>query len=90
MEKVDNINDNSLKKFIGKNYDKISTNWFNIFGFLFTNFYMYYRKMYLYGIFVFIIQIMLFIFLRDYYYITFVINLLVGFLINKVYIIYAK
>ncbi len=42
-------NEDLLKAYIGKNYDKITGKGFNWAAFLFGGFYMFYRKMYLYG-----------------------------------------
>ena len=41
-----NDNDELLREFIGKNYDKISTRQFNIAGFFFTMFYMVFYVFY--------------------------------------------
>ena len=57
------IDDSMLQKeFIGKNYEKIMNSQFNIFAALFSFFYFFYRKMYLYGVilslFMFIILVL--------------------------------
>ena len=50
------------KEFIGKNYEKIMNSQFNVFAALFSFFYFFYRKMYLYGVilslFMFIILVL--------------------------------
>ena len=43
-----NNDEELLKAFIGKNYDKITKQSFNLAGFFVTSFYFYYRKMFLY------------------------------------------
>ncbi len=88
-----NINDDDelLKAFIGKNYEKITTNPFNIAGFFFTSFYMFYRKMFLYGILLFIVNLIISNFLiKNSLVVSILLGLVVGFLINKVYLYYAK
>ena len=45
-----------LKAFIGKNYEKITNRLFNFSGFFFTSFYFFYRKMFLFGIILFILN----------------------------------
>ena len=57
------IDDSLLQKeFIGKNYEKIMKSQFNVFAALFSIFYYFYRKMYLYGVilslFMFIILVL--------------------------------
>lgn len=87
---ANNINDEDLvKAFIGNNYDKITTRTFNFAGFFFTTFYMFYRKMFLYGILFFLVNLVVLNVIN-----SFIINLLfcvaVGFLVNKVYLYYVK
>ncbi len=85
-----------LKAFIGKNYDKITTKKFNFSSFFFTSGYMFYRKMLLYGIIFFLANIIIiniffikenssFILLA-----TLVLMILSGLFVNKVYLNYAK
>lgn len=82
-------NEELLKAFIGKNYDKITKNLFNISGFFFTTFYLFYRKMFLYGILLFLINLIISNLLGNYITTT-VLNVLVGLLVNKVYLYYAN
>ena len=78
-----------LKAFIGKNYDKITTRPFNIAGFFFTTFYLFYRKMFLYGIILFFINFIISIIIKNFI-IILLLGIIVGFLINKLYLNYAK
>ncbi|MBQ8891513.1 MAG: DUF2628 domain-containing protein [Bacilli bacterium] len=84
-----NNNEVLLRKFIGNNYDKITTRMFNIPGFFFTSFYMFYRKMYLYGVVVFLIEFSLSNLLNNIYF-SLIINILVGIFVNKIYVSFAK
>ncbi len=78
-----------LKSFIGNNYEKITTKSFNIAAFFFTALYMFYRKMFLYGLLLIIISTILsFIFKSSF--ISLIICVLVGLFINKIYISFAK
>ena len=86
---MENNNEVLLKKFIGNNYDKITTRMFNIPGFFFTSFYMFYRKMYFYGVVVFLIEFLLSNLLNNVY-ISLIINILVGIFVNKIYVSFAK
>lgn len=47
--------DELLRAYIGDNYEKLTTKPFNFAGFFLKSFYMFYRKMFLYGILVFIV-----------------------------------
>lgn len=78
-----------LKAFIGKNYDKISTQSFNLAGLIFTSFYMIYRKMFLFGLLFFIISLVVFSAISNFL-VAIGFSLLVGFLFNKLYLWYAK
>ena len=83
------INDEELlKAFIGKNYEKITTKPFNFSGFFFTTFYMFYRKMFGYGILVFLIGFIILSFINNFI-VTIVLNVLIGLLVNKIYLFYA-
>ena len=85
-----NINDEELlKAFIGNNYKKITTRPFNFAGFFFTTFYMFYRKMFLYGILLFLVNLVVLNVINNFM-ITILFNVAVGFLVNKVYLFYAK
>lgn len=77
-----------LKAYIGKNYDNITTKRFNVFGFVFTLFYMLYRKMYFLS-FLFLICIFGIIFIKKLIIALVVYVLLsigIGLFINKIYI----
>ncbi len=87
-----NVNSNDeelLRAFIGNNYDKITTKRFNFAGFFFTTCYLFYRKMFLYGLLFFLINFVIVNIIK-----SFIINLLlcivVGFFVNKIYLHYAK
>ena len=90
VEYKSNINDEELlRAFIGNNYDKITTKPFNFAGFFFTMFYMFYRKMFLYGIILFLINLIVFSFVNNFI-VSIIFGLVVGFLVNKIYIYYAN
>jgi len=78
-----------LKIFIGKNYEKIKNKPFNFAGFFFTTFYMFYRKMFMYAIILFLINLVV-LNVIDNFIITFAFNILVGLFVNKFYLYYAK
>ncbi len=84
-------NDELLRAFIGNNYEKITTRPFNFAGFFFTTFYMFYRKMFLYGILLFIVNLIISSFIiKNSFIVSILLGIVVGFLINKVYLYYAK
>lgn len=84
-----NTNDEELlKAFVGNNYEKITTNAFNVAGFFFPSFYMFYRKMFLYGILAFLINIAIVNVVK--LSTSMVFNLIVGLFINQLYLSYAK
>ncbi len=84
------INDEELlKDFIGNNYEKITTKQFNFAGFFFTTFYMFYRKMFLYAIILFLVNLFVLNVINNYT-VTILFNVAVGFLVNKIYLYYAK
>lgn len=90
-----NINNNSyndedlLKSFIGNNYEKITRSPFNLVGFFFTSLYMFYRKMFLYGLLAFLINLVI-LCLANNYLVTYAFNVVVGLFINKIYLSYVK
>lgn len=90
-----NINNNSyndedlLKSFIGNNYEKITRSPFNLVVFFFTSLYMFYRKMFLYGLLAFLINLVI-LCLANNYLVTYAFNGVVGLFINKIYLSYAK
>lgn len=87
-----NFNDDELLKvFIGKNYEKITTKPFNFASFFFTTFYMFYRKMFLYGILLFIVNLIISNFvIKNVFIVSILLGIIVGFLFNKIYLYYAK
>ena len=78
-----------LRAFIGNNYEKITTRPFNFAGFFFTTFYMFYRKMFLYAILLFLVNLVVLNVINNFI-VTLAFNVAVGFLVNKVYLFYAK
>lgn len=90
MPELEEIDDNELLiSFVGKNADKILNKRFNFSGFFFSFFYMFYRKMFLYGLSVFIINLIV---LNVYYnpLIILLFNIAVGIEVNKIYQKHAK
>ena len=84
------INDEDLLKvFIGKNYEKITTKPFNFAGFFFTTFYMLYRKMFLYAILLFLANVLLLNAVNNFI-VMFLFSIAIGFLVNKIYLNYAR
>lgn len=92
------IDEELLKAFIGDNYDKITTQDFNFAGFFFWEFYMFYRKMFLYGLIAFIVNLIL-VNVTKYFIVNVTVNFIVycllfgfafGFFVNKIYLYYAK
>jgi len=78
-----------LRAFIGNNYEKITTRPFNFAGFFFTTFYMFYRKMFLYAILLFLVNLVVLNVINNFI-VTIGFNIAVGFLVNKIYLFYAK
>ena len=78
-----------LRAFIGNNYDKITTKQFNLSGFFFSTFYMFYRKMFLYAIALFFVNVIV-LNVIDNILISLLFNVLVGIFVNKIYLSYAK
>ena len=81
--------DELLKAFVGNNYDKITTRPFNFAGFFFTTFYMFYRKMFGYGLLVFLLNFIVLNVMNNFV-VTLAFNVVVGLLVNKIYLSYAK
>lgn len=89
-----NVNNNNdellLRSFIGNNYEKIvGVKSFNFPAFFLTSTYLLYRKMFLYGILCFIIELIILNFF-DINLISLGYKLLIGIFINKFYINHAK
>ena len=81
--------DELLKAFIGNNYDKITTRPFNFAGFFFTTLYMFYRKMFGYALLVFLLNFIVLNLINNFV-VTLAFNVVVGLLVNKIYLSYAK
>lgn len=81
--------DELLKEYIGPNYDKFLMRPFNFAAFFFTAIYFFYRKMTLYGIILIIIQSVMSYFLISMPYALLIVNVLCGFLTNKIYAHFA-
>ncbi len=84
-----------LRAFIGDNYEKITTQKFNVPGFFFNSLYMCYRKMFGYGILTFLAYIVLYIIVNAIYtpllpLVTIGLCFAIGFLVNKIYLNHAK
>lgn len=78
-------NDEELvRAYIGKNYEKITTQKLNVPAFFFTTFYMFYRKMFLYGLLVFIINLLLMNFIDSN--LSLAVGVLLGAFFNKFYV----
>lgn len=78
-----------LETFIGKNQEKILESSFNFAGLFFGQFYLFYRKMFAYGILVFLLNVIITNFLKMSF-LTIFINLVIGLIVNKTYINFAK
>lgn len=74
-----------LKAFIGKNYDNITTGKFNIGAFFFSSLYLCYRKMFLYGLLLFIVTLIILNFINIPALGT-AINVLLAIFFNKFYV----
>ena len=87
------VNDELLKTFIGANYEKITTKQLNFSGLFFNIFYLFYRKMFAYGILISLIIILISMFIKNYLIviaIALIISVAIGLLINKMYLSYAN
>ena len=78
-----------LKAFIGEKYEKITTSSFNIPAFFFTFLYMLYRKMFLYSMGMFIINLIV-LNVVNVFAVNLVFNILMGIFMNKIYLFYAN
>lgn len=77
-----------VKAYIGKNYEKITTQQFNVCAFFFSTFYMFYRKMFLYGLLVFIVNLILMNCIDES--LSIAVSVLLGVFLNKLYVIEVK
>lgn len=93
-DKDQQINDDEylLKIFIGNNYDKFTNKFFNFSALLFNALYFIYRKMYLLGLIILVINtIMINILPLDIYFCCYIPSCIVfGIVFNKIYVINAK
>lgn len=78
-----------LRAFVGKNYEKLTIKSFNFAGFFFTTFYMFYRKMYGYAILMFLLDLVVLNVIKMTI-VTLAFNVIVGLLVNKLYISFAR
>ncbi len=78
-----------LRAFIGVKYDKIAKLPFNFYGFLFPPFYMFYRKMFIQGIICFVVILIISTIFNNLF-VPVLSCVICGFLMNKLYLIYAK
>ena len=97
LDSIKSEYDNLSKSFIGKNYEKIINNKFNIHAFLFDDVYYFYRKMYLYAFVIIIIKMLLLLFatttshiLIVYFILLLILKIIIGYTTNYVYLRYAK
>lgn len=81
--------DELLRAYIGDNYEKITNKRFNFAGFFFTTFYMFYRKMFLYGILLFFVYLVLSNFMKNII-IIILLGIVAGLFVNKAYIHHAN
>lgn len=78
-----------LKAYIGNNYEKITTRPFNFAGFFLGTFYLFYRKMFLYGLLLFLINFILMSLINNIF-VSLIFCIIIGLLINKLYLKFAK
>lgn len=87
-QKITNSDEELLKAFVGKNYDKITKNQFNFAAFFGNSLYLFYRKMFLYGFLLFFINLFI-INVVDGYFVVILYCLAVGICMNKFYLSFA-
>ena len=91
-QQITNLNDfqrkDLLMTYVGFKYEKFSTQVFNIPALIFAEFYLFYRRMTLFGLLMLISRTLLFVYVNPY--ISFIINILLAFSFNKVYLYHAK
>lgn len=81
--------DELLRSFIGPNYDKFLMKPFNFAAFIFTFMYYFYRKMTFFGIIILIVEGVLSYYFMTMPYVLLIVNVLCGFLTNKIYANFA-
>lgn len=84
---IDPKDEEYMKAFIANNYEKITKSKFSICAFFLGEIYYFYRKMFLYGIIIFVIRIILGMISPA---IMIVLNIVLGIFTNKIYINYAQ
>ena len=89
------VNDDLLRAFIGKNYDKITRSPFNIAAFFFNSLYMCYRKMFGYGILTFLVFLVIYNVVNAFApALSFILSVglwvVIGLYANKLYLSFAK
>lgn len=91
-QQITNLNDfqrkDLLMTYVGFKYEKFSTQVFNIPALIFAEFYLFYRRMTLFGLLMLISRTLLFVYVNPY--ISFIINILLAFSFNKIYLYHAK
>ncbi len=78
-----------LDSFIGKNIDKIKNRIYNFSALFFGVVYMFYRKMYFYGVVGILSYLLLSIFVKDIYFLG-LINIILFFSFNSIYLSYVN
>ena len=81
--------DELLNSFIGKNSDKIKGRIYNFSALFFSVIYMFYRKMYFYGIIGIIIYFVLSLIVKNIYFL-YLINIVLFFAFNSIYLSFAR
>ena len=85
------VEDEELTRaFVGEKYDNFYNGKFNIWAFLFGIFYIFYRKMFLYGICYFIVSFVFSAFILKNYLTYYGICIILAVLFNKVYLVHAS
>lgn len=87
LNEISQVNDEDLlKAYVGKKYDKIKNGKFNIWSFFFGSLYFMYRKMFLYGIIIYTIQLILLNGVKYGGWICVIIDIILGLFTNKIYL----
>ena len=77
-----------MMAYVGFKYEKFCTQTLNIAALVFAEFYLFYRRMTLLGLFMLISRTLLFVYVNPY--VSFTINILLALLFNKIYLYHAK
>ena len=86
---ANNEDEELLRAYIGNNYEKITTRKFNFAAFFLTSLYLFYRKMFLYGILAFLATIIISTIIKIPA-LGLIINVLLGIFFNKLYVSQVK